>query len=35
MDEEFADCVDATWSLHLAAGGTVRPLLEPPVWTWR
>ncbi|MGY2079859.1 hypothetical protein [Modestobacter sp. SYSU DS0657] len=35
LDEELADCVDATWSLHVAAAGTVWPLLEPPPWAWR
>ncbi|MGY1842014.1 hypothetical protein [Modestobacter sp. SYSU DS0875] len=35
LDEGLADRVDATWSLHVAAAGTVWPLLEPPPWTWR
>lgn len=26
--------VDGSWSLHLAASGTVTPLVNPPVWAW-
>jgi len=29
------DSIDATWSLHLAAGGRVEPLVEPPPFFWR
>src|SRR3954470_13263560 len=24
-----------TWSLHLAASGTVTPVVDPPAWAWR
>jgi hypothetical protein len=27
--------IGGTWSLHLAAAGTVTPLVDPPVWAWR
>jgi hypothetical protein len=27
--------VDGTWSLHLAAGGEVTPVVDPPAWAWR
>jgi len=41
-DDEWADAlredldpgVDGSWSLHLAAGGTVLPLVEPSSWAW-
>ena len=26
---------DGTWSLHLAAGGTITRLVPPPAWPWR
>jgi hypothetical protein len=26
--------IDASWSLHLAAAGTVTPLVDPPAWAW-
>jgi len=26
--------IDGTWSLHLAAGGTVTPLVPAPSWIW-
>ena len=26
--------IDGSWSLHLAASGTVIPLINPPVWAW-
>ncbi|WP_116450191.1 hypothetical protein [Blastococcus litoris] len=26
--------IDGTWSLHLAAGGEVAPLVEAPPWLW-
>jgi hypothetical protein len=28
------DRIDGTWSLHLAAAGTVTPVVNPPLWTW-
>ena len=28
------DSIDETWSLHLAAGGRVEPLVEPPPLFW-
>jgi hypothetical protein len=42
-DDEWADAlredldsgIDGSWSLHLAAGGTVLPLVEPHRWAWR
>ena len=27
--------LDGTWSLHVAAGGALTPLVAPPAWTWR
>ena len=27
--------IDGSWSLHLAAAGTVTPVVNPPVWAWR
>lgn len=26
--------VDGSWSLHLAASGTVTPMVNPPAWAW-
>ena len=26
--------IDGSWSLHLAASGTVTPMVDPPVWAW-
>jgi hypothetical protein len=26
--------IDGSWSLHLAAGGTVTPMVDPPAWAW-
>lgn len=26
--------IDGSWSLHLAASGTVTPMVNPPVWAW-
>jgi hypothetical protein len=42
-DDEWAEAlrsalddgqIDGSWSLHLAAGGSVVPLVEAPSWTW-
>ena len=41
-DEEWAEALrlrlddeyDGTWSLHVAAGGRVTPLVEPLEWAW-
>ena len=42
-DDEWAEAlrsalddgqIDGSWSLHLAAGGTVVPLVEAPSWVW-
>jgi hypothetical protein len=42
-DDEWAEAlrsalddgqIDGSWSLHLAAGGRVVPLVEAPSWTW-
>jgi hypothetical protein len=42
-DDEWADAlrsalddgqIDGSWSLHLAAGGSVVPLVEAPAWVW-
>jgi len=42
-DEEWVDAlsfalddgqIDGTWSLHLAAGGRVVPLVDAPSWLW-
>ena len=30
LGEVFDDLLEETWSLHLAAGGRVEPLVEPP-----
>jgi hypothetical protein len=29
------DQIDETWSLHLAAGGRVEPLVDAPPFFWR
>jgi hypothetical protein len=34
LSEIFDDLVDQTWSLHLAAGGSVVELLGPPASAW-
>jgi hypothetical protein len=34
LAEVFDDLTDQTWSLHLAAGGRVMPLVEPPASAW-
>jgi hypothetical protein len=34
LREGVGDHVDGTWSLHLAAGGTVAPIVNPPQWAW-
>jgi len=26
--------LDGSWSLHLAAAGTVAPMVDPPPWAW-
>jgi hypothetical protein len=28
------DRIDGSWSLHLAAAGTVTPMVAPPPWAW-
>jgi hypothetical protein len=42
-DDEWAEAlrsalddgqIDGSWSLHLAAGGSVVPLVEAPSWVW-
>jgi hypothetical protein len=42
-DDEWAEAlrsalddgrIDSTWNLHLAAGGSVVPLVEAPSWVW-
>jgi hypothetical protein len=41
-DDEWAEALrdhldgqlDGTWSLHVAAGGTITPLVAPPARTW-
>lgn len=30
----LGEAVDGSWSLHLAASGTVTPLVNPPAWAW-
>jgi len=32
--DELDDRVDGLWSLHLAAGGSVLPVVNPPSWAW-
>jgi hypothetical protein len=32
--DELDDRVDGLWSLHLAAGGSVLPMVNPPSWAW-
>jgi hypothetical protein len=34
LGEVFDGLVGQTWSLHLAAGGRVEPLVQPPAETW-
>jgi hypothetical protein len=34
LREEVGAHVDGTWSLHLAAGGSVLPIVNPPLWAW-
>ena len=34
LSEVFDGLVGQTWSLHLAAGGRVEPLVEPPTAAW-
>lgn len=34
LSEVFDDLIEETWSLHLAAGGRVEPLVEPPASAW-
>jgi hypothetical protein len=31
---EVGDHLDGPWSLHLAAGGSVLPIVNPPRWGW-
>ena len=35
LRDEVGDVIDETWSLHLAAGGRVEPLIEAPAFFWR
>ena len=35
LREDLDSGVDGSWSLHLAAGGTVFPLVEPTRWAWQ
>ncbi|WP_369140996.1 hypothetical protein [Modestobacter versicolor] len=35
LREDLDDGIDGTWSLHLAAGGSVLPVVAPPSWAWR
>jgi hypothetical protein len=35
LRDDLDDQLDGTWSLHLAAGGAVCELVQPPAWTWR
>ena len=28
------DPIESSWTLHLAAGGRVVPVVEPPAWRW-
>jgi hypothetical protein len=35
LHDGLDDSIDETWSLHLAAGGRVEPLVEPPPFFWR
>jgi hypothetical protein len=34
LREGVGDQLDGSWSLHLAAGGTVTPMVNPPRWAW-
>ena len=34
LGDVFDELVGQTWSLHLAAGGTVLPLVDPPGASW-
>ena len=34
LREEVGDHLDGPWSLHLAAGGSVLPVVNPPLWAW-
>ena len=34
LREKVGAHVDGTWSLHLAAGGSVLPIVNPPLWAW-
>jgi hypothetical protein len=35
LHTELEGQLDGTWSLHLAAGGTVTSLVDPPSWAWQ
>jgi hypothetical protein len=35
LSDALEDQLDGTWSLHLAAAGSIFELVEPPPWTWR
>jgi hypothetical protein len=35
LHRDLDDGIDSTWSLHLAAAGTVTPLVEPPPLAFR
>jgi hypothetical protein len=34
LREEVGGRLDGPWSLHLAAGGSVLPIVDPPLWAW-
>jgi hypothetical protein len=34
LRDELDGLIDETWSLHLAAGGRVEPLIEAPAFFW-
>jgi hypothetical protein len=34
LREGVGDHLDGPWSLHLAAGGAVAPIVDPPPWAW-
>jgi hypothetical protein len=34
LHESLDDQLDGSWSLHLAAGGRVTPIVDAPGWVW-
>ena len=34
LRSDIDDQLDGTWSLHLAAGGEISSLVDPPSWMW-